>query len=273
MRLFLLSLLFAMQAVFASAQKTPSAGADKVLTDIAYSTKSDSYSRERLKLDIYYPTDKHDCPVVVWFHGGGLTGGSKQLPEELKHLGIVVVGVNYRLLPKVTVDKCLDDCAEAVAWVKQHIGAYNGSPSKLVVSGHSAGGYITLMLCLNKKLLAAHGVDADSVALYAPFSPQVISHFSYRKMQGIDALMPTIDEWAPLHWCRRGCPTIVDVTGDRELELYGRYEENAYFVRMMKLHGQSDIKLYEIGGYDHGSMARPAFHILLETMKAKGLVH
>ena len=65
----------------------------------------------------------------------------------------------------------------------------------------------------------------------------------------------------------------MDVTGDRELELYGRYEENAYFVRMMKLHGQSDIKLYEIGGYDHGSMARPAFHILLETMKAKGLVH
>ena len=54
---------------------------------------------------------------MVWFHGGGLTSGSKYIPDELKGKGIVVVAVNYRLLPRVNIDECLDDCAAAVAWV------------------------------------------------------------------------------------------------------------------------------------------------------------
>ena len=45
------------------------------VSDIAYTAKSDSYSQERLKLDVYYPDGAKDCPVVVWFHGGGLEAG------------------------------------------------------------------------------------------------------------------------------------------------------------------------------------------------------
>ena len=43
--------------------------------DISYTSKTDAYSLERLKLDIYYPEGVSDRPVVVWFHGGGLEGG------------------------------------------------------------------------------------------------------------------------------------------------------------------------------------------------------
>ena len=39
------------------------------------------------------------------------------------------------------------------------------------------------------------------------------------------------------------------ITGDRELELLGRYEENAYFMRMMKVAGHKETKLYELDGY------------------------
>ena len=46
----------------------------KQVNDISYTTKKDNYSSERLKLDIYYPTDKKDCPVVIWFHGSGPEG-------------------------------------------------------------------------------------------------------------------------------------------------------------------------------------------------------
>jgi carboxylesterase type B len=37
--------------------------------------QSDNYISERCVLDIYYPTNKKDFATIVWFHGGGLTGG------------------------------------------------------------------------------------------------------------------------------------------------------------------------------------------------------
>jgi acetyl esterase/lipase len=82
--------------------------------------------------------------------GGGLEGGNKEIPPQLREKDMVVVGVNYRLLPRVTVTETLDDAAEAVAWVFKHIGQYGGDPSKIVVTGHSAGGYLSMMLCLDK---------------------------------------------------------------------------------------------------------------------------
>ena len=88
----------------------------KTESNISYTTKTDAYSKERLKLDVYYPEKLTDCPVIVWFHGGGLEAGQKEIPQRLKEKGYVVIGANYRLLPKVTIDKTIDDAAEAVAW-------------------------------------------------------------------------------------------------------------------------------------------------------------
>ena len=62
--------------------------------------KSDPYISERCVLDIYYPKNKPSFATIVWFHGGGLTGGQKELPEALKQKGVAVVGVNYRLYPR-----------------------------------------------------------------------------------------------------------------------------------------------------------------------------
>ena len=86
-----------------------------IVTNIQYKSNKDAYVNERCKLDIYYDKKQKDCPVVVWFHGGGLTSGSKQLPSQLMNQGYTIVGVNYRLLPTVTIDQCLDDCAAALA--------------------------------------------------------------------------------------------------------------------------------------------------------------
>ena len=234
----------------------------KQVNDISYTHKTDAYSLERLKLDVYHPKGVTDRPVVVWFHGGGLEVGNKEIPAQLKEKEIVVVGVNYRLLPQVTVRETLDDAAEAVAWVFMHITEYGGDPRKIVVSGHSAGGYISMMLCLDKHWLAAYGIDADSVMMYVPFSGQAITHYNVRKMQGIPPLQATIDEYAPLYWVRGDCPPLVLICGDRELELYGRYDENQYLARMMKLAGHQQTYLYEIDGHGHGGMVDPGFHIL-----------
>ena len=254
-------LILSMFCALASAQTY------KQVNDISYTQKTDSYSLERLKLDVYYAEGATDQPVIVWFHGGGLEAGNKEIPTPLKEKGLVVVGVNYRLLPRVTVKETLDDAAEAVALVFRHIAEYGGDTRKSVITGHSAGGYISLMLCLDKSWLAAYSVNADDVMMYAPFSGQAITHFNVRKMQGIPPLQATIDEYAPLYWVRGECPPMVLICGDRELELYGRYDENQYFARMMKLAGHQQTYLYEIDGHGHNGMVKPGFHILETHLK------
>ena len=57
------------------------------------------------------------------------------------------------------------------------------------------------------------------------------------------------------------------VTGDRDLELLGRYEENAYMWRMMKVVEHPDVELHELDGYNHGQMAQPAHPLLLRFVK------
>ncbi|MCR4583233.1 MAG: alpha/beta hydrolase fold domain-containing protein [Prevotella sp.] len=235
--------------------------------DIPYRESAEGYAQERCKLDVYYPTSLQDVPVVVWFHGGGIEAGNKHIDPQLKNSGLVVVAVNYRLLPKAPIDDILDDAAAAVAWTYKHIAKYGGSKRKIFLAGHSAGGYLLDIIGLDKRWLAKYGVDADSLAALVPFSGQCVTHYNIRKQQGIGALQATIDQYAPLTYVRPDAPPIVIISGDRELELFGRYEEQAYFWRMLKLTGHKDVTLYEMQGYDHGAMPQPAYKILKDHIK------
>lgn len=264
MKRILLFIGIVMCAAAVSAQTT----AYRTLCDISYVDSTDPYAAERCKLDVYYPQDAADCPVVVWFHGGGLTGGNKSIPKPLRECGMVVVAVNYRLMPAVGIEECINDAAAAVAWTFRHAAEYGGDVEKIFVAGHSAGGYLTSMIGLDKKWLEKYGIDADSIAALIPFSGQAITHFAHRQLQGIEATRPTIDSLAPLYHVRADAPPLIIISGDRELELYGRYEEQAYFWRMMKLTGHQETYLYELDGFNHSKMATPAFHILKTHVRA-----
>ena len=237
------------------------------VNDIAYSQEDNAYAKERCKLDVYYPTDKKDVPVVVWFHGGGLEAGEKYIDKELLDAGYTVIAANYRLLPKATIDELLDDAAAAVAWAFKNAEKYNGNKRKIFAAGHSAGGYLLDLIGLDKHYLQKYGIDADSIAGLFPFSGQVITHYNIRKQQGIGPLQATIDKYAPLTHVRKNCPPIIIISADRELELYGRYEEQAYFWRMLKLVGNRYVKLYEMQGFNHGDMPHPAYHVMKEHIK------
>ncbi len=226
-----------------------------------------AYADSMCVLDIATPKGASNAPVVVWFHGGGLTSGRREVPEALMQDGLVVVGVEYRLSPNVKTTEIIDDAAAAVAWTVRHIAQFGGNPKKVFIAGHSAGGYLVNMVGLDKSWLANYGVDADQLAGIIPFSGQVITHFETRRMQGIQPLQPTIDETAPLFHVRKDCPPMLILSGDREMELYGRYEETAYFWRMMKLVGHPDVTLYEFDGFNHGSMALPGFAVTREFIK------
>lgn len=225
---------------------------------------NDPYAKERCVLDVYYPENEKGFPTVVWFHGGGITGGQKFIPKELKEKGLAVVAVNYRLSPKVKAPAYIDDAAAAIAWTFKHIADYGGDPSKIVISGHSAGGYLIAMVGLDKSWLQKYGEDADKLAGIVDFSGHAITHMTVRAERGIKDTQPIIDEYAPLYHVRKDAPPLLLITGDREMEMLGRYEENAYFYRMMKLVGHPDVRLYELDGFNHGAMATPAFHILLQ---------
>ncbi len=224
--------------------------------------------QQRCRLDIYFPTQRQPVSTVVWFHGGGLTAGERSIPMQLRNRGIAVVAVNYRLSPGAKSPAFIEDAAAAVAWTFKHIANYGGSPDKVFIAGHSAGAYLTLMLGLDKRWLMAHDIDANRIAGLIPLSPQAITHFAIRDERGIDEKQPVVDELAPLFHVRKDAPPMLVVTGDREKELMGRYEECAYFWRMMKVVGHKDVTLHELQGFDHGKMPEPAFPLLLRFMEA-----
>lgn len=241
----------------------------KTIENIHYyseeTNESHDYINERCVLDLYYPQNDDNFATVVWFHGGGLTSGNKELPEALKNKGIAIIGVNYRLYPKVKAPVYIEDAAAAVAWAFNNIETYGGNPDLIFIAGHSAGGYLCSMVGMDMQYLHKLGIDANKIAGIIPFSGHTITHFAIRDERGIKDTQPVVDSLAPLFHVRADAPPILLITGDREKEMLGRYEENAYFYRMMKVVGHKDIRLFEMDGYGHG-MTYPAFPLLLDEV-------
>ncbi|QDU62044.1 Carboxylesterase NlhH [Planctomycetes bacterium Pan216] len=224
----------------------------------------DEYAKERCSLDVYVPTGRKDFPTVVFFHGGGLKGGSRFIPKGLRDAGIGVVTVDYRLNPKAKCPAYLEDAAAAVAWTFNNIEKFGGDPNRIFVSGHSAGGYLASMVGLDKRWLAAHDIDADDLAGLIPLSGHTITHFTVRDERGISRNQPIIDEFAPLFHVRKEAPPLLLITGDRDLEIPTRYEENAYLESLMKTVGHPNTTLYELDGFTHGSMVDPSCPLTLK---------
>ena len=241
----------------------------RTIKNIAYrNAANDAYIDSLCRLDLYYPIDKKGFPTVVWFHGGSLTGGKRDIPKALRDKGFAVVGVDYRLTPHVKVADCLDDASAAAAWTVKHIASYGGDPSQIFIAGHSAGGYLTLMIGLDKRWTAPYGIDPDTAfAALIPYSGQVVTHFARRKELGIPNTQVVVDDMAPLNHVRADCPPILLLSGDRELELKGRYEEIAYFWRMMQVAKHPNVKLREFDGFKHGNMPQAGHYLTIRYIR------
>lgn len=237
--------------------------------DISYvsKTEKDEYKIQRCKLDIYYPTDQKDYPTIIWFHGGGLEGGTKEIPLELKEKGMAVVAVNYRLSPQASNPAYIDDAAESVAWVFHNIESFGGNTRKIYISGHSAGGYLTLMLGLDKSYLEKYKIDANLIKGIIPISGQTNTHFTIKKERGLPYDIPYIDEYAPISHARKEASPILLITGDKNLEMTARYEENAHLYAILKAVGHKDVTLYELEGFDHGAVCAPACYLAIDWIR------
>ena len=245
----------------------------KVDNGIAYlpaeATADSDYAKQQCRLNFYRPEGVKDFPTVVYFHGGGLTGGSRAIPKELTDRGWGVVGVGYRLSPHVTHPVYIEDAAAAVAWAFKNVESHGGDPDKIFVTGISAGGYLTAMIGLDKSYLAKHDIDANRIAALIPVTGQMMTHYTVRKEQGVpnSEVRPTIDKFAPLYHIRADAPPTLCITGGWEVDMRMRAEENLYFVSMMKLVGHRNVKQIVIDGADHGRCGRECWPRVIDFIE------
>jgi acetyl esterase/lipase len=104
----------------------------------------------KIQADVYRPDDDKVRPVVVWLHGGALIVGNRNsVPRQLFDLcqseGYVLVSFDYRLAPEVKLPAIIEDIQDAFRWLKDQGPKLHIDLDRMVVTGGSAGGYLTLM--------------------------------------------------------------------------------------------------------------------------------
>lgn len=112
--------------------------------DIPYINDENPYHQ----LDVFQPEGNTEpLPVIIDIHGGGWMYATKDLNEyycrELANKGNIVFSMSYRLAPDVTVPEQLQDTAQALKYISEHLKDYNTN-GKIILTGDSAGGMLTL---------------------------------------------------------------------------------------------------------------------------------
>ena len=265
---FITAALILVTIFSAAGQPHPEDKGYNFVQNVSYTSadEQDDYRKERCLLDIYYPETDKGFATLVWFHGGGLEKGNKDLLDGFRRQGFAVVSVNYRLFPQCKCPDYIDDAAMAVAWTFENIEKYGGNKDQIYVSGHSAGGYLTLMVTLAKEYMEKYGADADKIAKAYPVSGQTVTHYTIRKERGLPDGLPVIDEYAPMSHAGRGGAPLVLISGDRDLEMLARYEENAHLHALLKNFGHDSV-LYEMQGFNHRTVTAPASALISSDIK------
>jgi acetyl esterase/lipase len=144
-----------------------------VVRDVAYGAD------RKQRFDVYVPKGARNAPVIVMVHGGAWRIGDKRSRGVVGNKvarwsrdGIVVISVNYRMLPGTDPVEQARDVARALAVAQQRMSAWGGDADKVVLMGHSAGAHLVALLDANPSLATGLGARAwlgavilDSAAL------------------------------------------------------------------------------------------------------------
>ena len=205
-----------------------------VSPNIVYSVASNY----ECKLDVYVRRGvTAPCPTVVYIHGGGWVGGTKEgatmqlLPYF--EMGFCVVNVEYRLARVALAPGAVEDCRLALRWVFKNAKTYGFDTSRVVITGGSAGGHLALMTGM---LVPSAGFDAtkewDQVTIPMPVAA-IINWFGITDVKdllgganrqqyavswlgsqaGKENLATSL---SPLTYVRPGGPAVLTVHGDND---------------------------------------------------------
>ncbi|HTK46732.1 MAG TPA: alpha/beta hydrolase [Gemmatimonadaceae bacterium] len=148
----------------------------RVVHDVAYG------SAAKQRFDVYIPAGARNAPVVFLVHGGGWRTGDKAgravVENKVAHwsrAGVIVVSVNYRLLPDADPLEQARDVARALAAAQTRLASWGGDPARVVLVGHSAGAHLVALLDADPALAASLGakpwigtIILDSAVLDVP---------------------------------------------------------------------------------------------------------
>lgn len=216
------------------------------------------YPDQRDRLDVFMPEDARSSPVVVFFHGGALTQGTKldgeALAARLVSAEVGVVSANYRLSPGVMHPSHVEDAAAAYAWVINNIERFGGDPGQVYVSGHSAGGYLAALLAMDEAYLARHGLRPTVIR-----GAILISPFLYVEETARDRPK---DVWGtnPADWLEASVTPHIGPGKRPLLLIYAdgdadwRKDQNERFARAMREAGNPSTWVLQVAGRDHISL-------------------
>ncbi len=251
----------------------------KTIKDVLYREGGKPSGADSQTLDLYLPIGAEDCPVLVFFHGGGFLhyhwtkDNYADYCAELAKEGIAVAAPNYRLYPEfegfpVAPDPhfCddpdgifrgfLDDSACAMAWVRDHLKdsvPYNG---KMFLGGHSAGAWLSMMLLFDESVLQPYSMDPADLAGCIFASGQPTSHFSVLFARGRDPRLTLIDDAAPMYYLKSlPVPQLVTLA---EVDLTNRALQTQLYLASLKTIGyEGDVRFLEYKGYTHDNYVCP----------------
>lgn len=216
------------------------------------------YRDQRDRLDVFMPEDARSSPVVVFFHGGALTQGTKldgeALAARLVPAEVGVVSANYRLSPGVMHPSHVEDAAAAYAWVINNIEGFGGDPGQVYVSGHSAGGYLAALLAMDEAYLARHGLRPTVIR-----GAILISPFLYVEETARDRPK---DVWGtnPPDWLEASVTPHIGPGKRPLLLIYAdgdadwRKDQNERFARAMREAGNPSTWVLQVACRDHISL-------------------
>ena len=109
------------------------------------------YNDQGTLLDIYYPKDaKSLLPVIMWIHGGGFIGASKEQTQvygmTLANAGYVVANINYELAPAHKYPTPVIEANQALKFLSENVGQYGGDIDRLFLGSNSSGSQIASQL-------------------------------------------------------------------------------------------------------------------------------
>ncbi|WP_231639200.1 alpha/beta hydrolase [Sphingomonas profundi] len=169
-------------------------------------------------------------PVVVFFYGGSWVSGRRQdygfVARAYAGEGFVAVVPDYRKVPGVRFPTFVSDAAAAVAWVHRNIARYGGDPDRILLVGHSAGGYLAMMLALDRRYLAAQGIDPAVVRAAAGLAgPYDFYPFTWQPARDAMGAAPDPRQTQPITFARADAPPLWLATGTADGTIRPR---NAY---------------------------------------------
>jgi acetyl esterase/lipase len=251
----------------------------QVLPNVTYLTAS---NRDN-KVDLYLPrgTDS-PTPVLVYIHGGGWVGGSKESSVlrliPWMEMGWAVVNVQYRLGEVSLAPAAVEDCLCALRWIIRNASNYNIDPERIVVTGNSAGGHLALTTGM---VPASAGLDRQ-----CPGS-ETLSVAAIINWYGITDVGDLLDgpntksyavEWmgsmpnrfeiaervSPLTYVRSGLPPILTIHGDADPTV--PYQHGVQLHEELSKVGVSN-QLHTVPGGRHGGFNRTETIAIFETIQ------